>query len=196
MSVLPTTCRPTDCGIDDRAPDARRVGDVGGDHRPVVDHVGVGVAVPLVVDRARARRRRALERGEHTLLQRLQRLDGRRADDPLHRGLGGHDVGLVAALGDDAVDPLGRADVLAQRGDVHVAEHRCVERVASLLRRRRGVRGLAVVLHVQLLQRDASPSGSGRRRQGAPSSPRRSVRTRRVGPSRSCRRRPLPPACP
>ena len=42
----------------------------------------------------------------------------------------GHDVGLVPAVGEHAVDPLARADVLAQRGDGHVAEHRRVERVA------------------------------------------------------------------
>ena len=42
------------------------------------------------------------------------------------------DVRLVAAVREDAVDPLGRADVLAQRGDVHVAEHGGVEGVAAL----------------------------------------------------------------
>ena len=40
--------------IDHRATDPGRVADVRGDHRPVVDHVGVGVAVPLVIDRARS----------------------------------------------------------------------------------------------------------------------------------------------
>ena len=90
----------------------------------------------------------------HALLQRLQRLDRRRADDPFHRGLGRNDVGLVATLGDDAVDSLGRTDVLAHRGNVHVPEHRGVECVATLPRRGSGVGGLAVVLHMQFLQRD------------------------------------------
>ena len=53
------------------------------------------------------------------------------------------------------MDSLGGQDVLAQRGDVHVAEHRGVERVAALLRGRSGVGRLALVLHVQLLHGDA-----------------------------------------
>ena len=52
-------------------------------------------------------------------------------------GAGRDDVGLVAAVGEDAVDALVRADVLAQGGDVHVAEHGGVEGVAALLRARR-----------------------------------------------------------
>ena len=58
----------------------------------------------------------------------------------------GHDVRLVAGVGEDAVDALVGQDVLAQGGDVHVAEHGGVERVAPLVRERGGVGGLALVV--------------------------------------------------
>ena len=57
----------------------------------------------------------------------------------------GHDVRACRRLGEDAVDALVGPDVLAQRGHVHVAEHRGVEGVAALLRGGRGVGGLPVV---------------------------------------------------
>ena len=57
-------------------------------------------------------------------------------------------------MGEDPVDPLGRPDVLPERGDVVVAEHRRVERVAATIRERRGVSGLPVVLDPHLRDRD------------------------------------------
>ena len=63
-------------------------------------------------------------------------------------------LGLVAALGDDPVDPLAGLDVLAQGGHVHVAEHRRVERVATPCGEGGGVGGLAVVGDVRLVEGD------------------------------------------
>ena len=58
----------------------------------------------------------------------------------------GHDVRRLAAVGDDAVDALGGADVLAQLRDRLVGGDQPVERVDAGVRRRRGVRGAAAVL--------------------------------------------------
>jgi hypothetical protein len=69
-------------------------------------------------------------------------------------GTGGDDVGLVAALGEDAVDALLGADVLPQRSDVDVAQHRRIEGVAALVRERSRVGGLARVRGGHLLHGD------------------------------------------
>ena len=87
------------------------------------------------------------------------------ADHPLGAGPGRHDVGLVAALRHDPVDPLGGSDVLAQRGHRGVAEHGGVERVAPLVGSGGGVGGAPVVGGEHLLHGDgvdARQLGPGR----------------------------------
>ena len=52
----------------------------------------------------------------------------------------GHDVHRVAAVGDDTVDLVGRAEVLAQQSDRDLRDRERVGRVDAELRRERGVR--------------------------------------------------------
>ena len=73
----------------------------------------------------------------------------------MHRRLGGDDVGLVAAIGEHAVDPVALSYVLAQRGDSHVAEHRRVQGVHPLLGGGGRMCCAAVVGDEQLLDGDA-----------------------------------------
>jgi hypothetical protein len=55
-----------------------------------------------------------------------------------------NDVGLNAPIGDDAVKPIGRTQLLAQIGDADIHQLVGVERVLGVPRVDRGVRGLAV----------------------------------------------------
>ena len=63
-------------------------------------------------------------------------------------------LGFSPAVGEHAVDALLGADVLAQRGDVVVAEHGGIEGVAALVRRCRGVGRPSLVLDVEGVDRD------------------------------------------
>ena len=118
---------------------------------------------PLVGHLAAGRVGAGLEAREHTWLQCIEAIEVRGTDVPLRGGVLRDDVRLVAAVGEDAVDPLVRSDVLAKRGHVHVPEHGGVERVPSLVREGRGVGRLTVVLGPDLLDGD----GVHRREVGA-----------------------------
>ena len=105
--------------------------------------------------------------------------------------------GLSPAVGEDAVDALVGADVLAQRGDVHVAEHRGVERVAAL-----AAGTAAAWAALPVVRRPAAAGWRSRpcARRSAPagctiiaaSTPSNAPSLGHAGP---CRRRPPRPAC-
>ena len=65
--------------------------------------------------------------------------DRRRAHHPQSVGVRGHDVGRVAAVGDEAVDLLAGAEVLAQQPDRHLRDRQRVGRVDAELGRGRRV---------------------------------------------------------
>ena len=137
-----------------RAAEPGRVLDVQVVEGLEIDQVGVRRVLPLVGHRAAGRLRAGLEAVEHPLLERLELAHLGRPDVPDRPGLGRDHVRGVAGVGEDAVDALVGLDVLAQRGDVHVAEDGGVEGVAALVGRGGGVGGLALVAHVALLDRD------------------------------------------
>ena len=148
-------------------------------------HVGVDRLLPLVASSCSRRQsapasRQASTRGLSALEASRASASGRTTAAPVSSGTM---FGLSPAVGEDAVDALARADVLAQRGHVHVAEHGGVERVAALLRERRGVGGLAVVgrpqtwwtaitsMRTQVARRRDAPSSRRRRRRRRPRRP-------------------------
>ena len=92
------------------------------------------------------RRRASLQARQHPFLERLEAGDRARADVPLGDGVVGDDVGLVAGLGEHAVDALVGLDVLAQGGHRVVAEHGGVEGVAAPVGEGGGMGLLAEVL--------------------------------------------------
>ena len=142
---------------------AGRVGDVGRDHRAVVDACRRTGGRPTRARHRAARRLRRRPRGRPGPAAFSGCEAGEGVGERTYQSIAvslGHDVRLVAALGEDAVDPLGRADVLAQRGDVHVAEHRGVERVAALVRGGGGVGGPTVVARPRAAGWRCSPSRS------------------------------------
>ncbi len=94
--------------------------------------------------------------GEDASLELVQPSDRRRTDVPGGSSPSRYHVGSLARLGEDAVDPLVGSDVLAQRGDVVVAEHGRIQGVSPRLRCRRGVRGSPVVGHLELLDGDGA----------------------------------------
>ena len=70
-------------------------------------------------------------------------------------GLLGDDVGGVATLGHDAVDLVAAAQVLADEADGHLGHHHGVRGVHALLGRRRGVRGPARVVDLEVVDGQA-----------------------------------------
>ena len=120
----------------------------------VVDHVVEGRIDPFGLHLAPRGVGASLEAALHPLLERFEAVHLVAAHVPLCCGARRHDVGLVARVGEDAVDALVGPDVLAQRSDSVVAEHRRIEGVAAPVRRGSCVCRLAVVGHVQLLDGD------------------------------------------
>jgi hypothetical protein len=136
-----------------------------GDQLLVVGELGVGGA-GLVERHGRAGGDRAgLEAGLHPRVQLLELRERRGAGVPLPGGALGDDVGRVPAVGDDAVDPVGRLDVLAQQPDGHLRDRQRVGGVDAQLRVRGRVGGRPLVAHVEVLDRQARhPGGLVRRR--------------------------------
>ena len=146
--------------IGERASQRGRVAVVPLEQARVRHHVVVGRVDPASVHGAARRPGTCVEALQDPLLERLEPGDRRGPHVPLRGGVTGHHVGLLPRVGEDAVHPFVVADVLAQRGDVDVAEDRGVERVAAQVRCRRGVRRDPVVLDDQALDRQR-----GQRRQ-------------------------------
>ena len=153
MSVLPTHLGPAALGgrVPAKLPG---VGHVVLQQGPVVDHVGVDRIDPLDVDLAPGGDGGAGEAGRHPLLEGLEGVDRGRTHVPLGRGGGRHHVGLGSAVGEDAVDALVVADVLAQGGHRVVAQHGRVQGVAAHLRGGGGVGGGAGVAGPEALDSD------------------------------------------
>ncbi len=59
-------------------------------------------------------------------------------------------------MGDDPVDAIGREQGLAERGNVHIGLHGCVQGIDADLRRRCGVRFLAVKPDLEVFDREES----------------------------------------
>src|SRR3546814_3049221 len=118
-------------GLDGGAAEGCYVGGVARQHHLVVDHVGVDDVVPRQLHRAAGCRGAGLQARDEALLQWTQAHDARRPHHPVGAGPARPDVGLVAPLAEDSVDPLVGPAVLAQRRDVPVAETRAVAGVAT-----------------------------------------------------------------
>src|SRR5690606_31643376 len=92
----------------------------------------------------------SLEAGQHPRQQIIESGPVLGAHIPGGAGVLGDHIGGVAPLGDDAVQLVGRVDVLAQGGDVDVGLDGGVEGVDSLLREGGGMGGLAPVVDVEV----------------------------------------------
>ena len=66
-----------------------------------------------------------------------------RADEPQGFGSGWHHIGLIAAVGEDAVHSLVVGDVLSQSGYPHVSQHRSIQCIATGFGSRRSVGSFA-----------------------------------------------------
>lgn len=93
--------------------------------------------------------RPSLETGEHPLLERGQVGEGIRANDPVADVLGRNDVRGQASRGNDAVDTIGVAGLLAQQADRHLRDGHRVGGVDTQLGVRAGVCGAAPVGDVE-----------------------------------------------
>ena len=91
-----------------------------------------------------------LEAGPDPISQHLEPLEVLGSYVPLRPGEGGDDVGRLPAVGDDPVDLVGREDVLAEGGDVHIGLDEGIESVYALLGKRRRMGLLAVKGHLHL----------------------------------------------
>ena len=79
----------------------------------------------------------------------VQFVQGLGAHDVAGFGVGRDDVGRAAAVGDDAVDAVGRVDVLAQQADGRLGDGQRVRGVDAAFGKGRGVGFLARVGHVE-----------------------------------------------
>jgi hypothetical protein len=99
-------------------------------------------------------KRAGFETSHHPRLQLGEFMHVGGADEEAAGGAFGHDVGRHAAVGDDAVDALGVADVLAQLGDRRIGRHHRVERVEPAVGHCRSMRRPAMIDRRHIGHRD------------------------------------------
>ena len=83
----------------------------------------------------------------------LEFADSTRAYVHLEQRFIGNDVGCVATLDDNAVQSVGRADVLTQKADPDLGDGNGIGRIDSELREGAGVGGSAVIANVEVRYR-------------------------------------------
>ena len=135
------------------------VGDVGGQQRGRIAHVCIRVILPLDVDLASGGLCRAPETLFDALLQGLQRFECVGTYVPVHCRVLGDDVRLVAPVGEDAMHPFGRSDVLSQCRDGVIGENCAVEGVSAHVGSRSGVRLAAVEMGATFMNRNGAHRG-------------------------------------
>src|SRR5262249_13405803 len=109
----------------------------------------------LYLERAARRQRARLEAGAHPWFELLEVGERLVAHEPLTTGVLGDDVWRVAPVLHDAVNARALVHMLAQETDADLRDRQRVGRVETQLREARGVRALAVVMHLELRHREA-----------------------------------------
>ncbi len=127
--------------------------------RPVCVDVQIVDVGPMHVHLAAAALGAGFEAGLHAGLELCQGMFVRRAHVEVTRRAVGHDVGRLAALGDDAVNALSRTDVLAQVGNRLISEQQAVQCVETLVRHGRSMCRATVVDHLHFRHADARHAG-------------------------------------